>query len=366
MEYVVNVFGEIGYEVQLADILNPIAKATKSDTIIVNINSFGGEVFTGFSIYDALVSSPAKVVTKNIGCAMSIAATILMAGDEIQAYENSTTMVHNSWTFVAGNADELKLRAAELEQIDKRILNIFSSRRGIDTNSDEFQSAYKTEKELTSNEAKALGLIDTVIETNKPKEAAKKAYAYFDITKKNQSFMSKPNSWREGFEALKAKVNKAFAQAEAIQAATATVRLEDGTELVYTSPEGSDSTDVEINGRVTYPDGTPAPAGRHTLENGTVIDLDENGVVLIVEMPNIEDSADVEALKAENAELKAMLEKSLEQVQALSTEVGKFKALQASGKPKASQTTVGVGKTEKVENPTIAFLNSVAAKANKS
>jgi ATP-dependent Clp protease protease subunit len=355
MEYVVNVFGEIGYEVQLADILNPIAKATKSDTIIVNINSFGGEVFTGFSIYDALVSSPAKVVTKNIGCAMSIAATILMAGDEIQAYENSTTMVHNS------NADELKLRAAELEQIDKRILNIFSSRRGIDTNSDEFQSAYKTEKELTSNEAKVLGLIDTVIKTNKPKEAAKKAYAYFDITKKNQSFMSENKNWLGTF---KAKFNKVFAEAETALAATATVKLEDGTELVYTSPEGSDSTDVEINGRVTFPDGTPAPAGKHTLENGTVIDLDENGIVLLVEMPNIEDSA--EALKAENAELKAMVEQALEQVKALSTEIGRFKAMQASGKPQAKQPTVGAGKTEKVEDPAIAYLNRVAAAANKS
>ncbi len=353
MEYVLNLFGGIGEEVVLKDVLNPIAKATKGDTIFVNIDSFGGEVYTGFAIYDALVASPAKVITTNMGSAMSIAATILMAGDEVRAMENSLIMVHNSWVETKGNADALKNWVKELEAMDKKILNIFQKRKGIDTNSEAFQAAYKKEKELTAKEAKALGLVDVVVKTNKPaKTTANKAYAYFDITKKNQSFMSKPNSWREGFEALKAKVNKAFAQAEAIQAATATVRLEDGTELVYTSPEGSDSTDVEINGRVTYPDGTPAPAGRHTLENGTVIDLDENGVVLIVEMPNIEDSADVEALKAENAELKAMVEKALEQVQALSTEVGKFKALQASGKPKASQTTVGTGKGAEVpESP---------------
>lgn len=364
MEYVLNLFGGIGEEVVLKDVLNPIAKATKGDTIFVNIDSFGGEVYTGFAIYDALVASPAKVITTNMGSAMSIAATILMAGDEVRAMENSLTMVHNSWVETKGNADALKNWVKELEAMDKKILNIFQKRKGIDTNSEAFQAAYKKEKELTAKEAKALGLVDVVVKTNKPaKTTANKAYAYFDITKKNQSFMSEKQNWLSSF---KAKFDKVFAEAATVQAATATVRLEDGTELVYTSPEGSDSTDVEINGRVTYPDGTPAPAGRHTLENGTVIDLDENGMVLIVEMPNIEDSADVEALKAENAELKAMVEKALEQVQALSTEVGKFKALQASGKPKASQTTVGVGKTEKVEDPALAHLNRIAAKANKS
>jgi ATP-dependent protease ClpP protease subunit len=364
MEYVLNLFGGIGEEVVLKDVLNPIAKATKGDTIFVNIDSFGGEVYTGFAIYDALVASPAKVITTNIGSAMSIAATILMAGDEVRAMENSLTMVHNSWVETKGNADALKNWVKELEAMDKKILNIFQKRKGIDTNSEAFQAAYKKEKELTAKEAKALGLVDVVVKTNKPaKTTANKAYAYFDITKKNQSFMSEKKTLKS--EAM-AFFNKIMALGDVALAAEATIKLQDGTELAYFSPEGSDSTEVQTGGRVTFPDGTPAPAGRHTLENGTVIDLDENGVVLIVEMPNIEDSADVEALKAENAELKAMVEKALQQVQALSTEVGKFKALQASGKPKASQTTVGVGKTEKVENPTIAFLNSVAAKANKS
>ncbi len=361
MEYVVNIFGGIGEQVVLKDVLNPIAKAVKGDTIYVNINSNGGEVYTGFSIYDALVSSPAKVITSTMGSAMSIAATILMAGDEVRALENSLTMVHNSWVETAGNADQLKAWAKELEALDKKILNIFQKRKGIDTNSEAFQAAYKKEKELTAKEAKSLGLVDVVVKTNKPAKQANKAYAYFDITKKNQSFMSENKNWLSGF---KAKFNKVFAEAETALAATATVRLEDGTELVYTSPEGSDSTEVEINGRVTFPDGTAAPAGRHTLENGTVIDLDENGVVLLVEMPNIEDSA--EALKAENAELKAMVEQALEQVKALSTEVGRFKAMQASGKPQAKQPTVGAGKTEKVEDPAIAYLNRVAAAANKS
>lgn len=368
MDIVVNVFGEIGIDTTLADVLNPIANATKNDTIIVNINSYGGEVNTGFAIYDALVANPAKVITRNIGVAMSAAATILMAGDTIEAWENSSTMVHMAWTMDMGNADTLEAKAAELRQIDNRILTIFKKRRNIDTKSEAFQNAYKTEKQMTSKEAKSLGLIDKIVSTNKKPQALKanKAYAYLDKSKLNKNnHMSKIS---EAAMALIDKGKALFNSASKVMNSTSTVRLASGTELLYTSPADSESETPEVGGVLTLTDGNYPEAGNHTLESGEVVTLDEAGVILSIEMPASAsgEPAGETVPKADFDAVVAALNEAQSTIQNLTTEVGKLKAFKASGKPNAAQAAIAKGSTAKETDPSLTYLNRLAEKANKS
>lgn len=65
------------------------------DTIKVSINSPGGSVIGGLSIFTALISSDKKVVTQIDGIAASIAAVIFMAGQERVMMEYGLFMIHN-------------------------------------------------------------------------------------------------------------------------------------------------------------------------------------------------------------------------------------------------------------------------------
>lgn len=87
------------------------------EQINVHINSYGGEVAEGLAIYNALRRHSAKIVTTCDGFACSIASVIFMAGDERLMSDASLLMIHNAWTYGAGNSEELRKMADDLETI---------------------------------------------------------------------------------------------------------------------------------------------------------------------------------------------------------------------------------------------------------
>lgn len=88
------------------------------DVLHVYINSPGGEVGEGVAIYTALKRHKAKIITYADGFACSIAATIFAAGNERVMYDTSLLMIHNAWTYAAGDADGLRKAADDLETIN--------------------------------------------------------------------------------------------------------------------------------------------------------------------------------------------------------------------------------------------------------
>lgn len=101
------------------------------DTINVHINSYGGEVAEGLAIYNTLKNHKAKVNTICDGFACSIAAVIFMAGDERIMNNASLLMVHNAWTYTAGNANELRKQADDLDIISQAAMEAFKERVNI-------------------------------------------------------------------------------------------------------------------------------------------------------------------------------------------------------------------------------------------
>jgi len=92
----------------------------------VSITSYGGDVFEGIDMFNQLrkYSKEKGHVTTVVGSkAMSIASLLLLAGDTRKAYNNSTIMIHKSWTWLAGNADELLSEAKILNGIDTILAN---------------------------------------------------------------------------------------------------------------------------------------------------------------------------------------------------------------------------------------------------
>ena len=87
--------------------------------INVYVNSYGGEVAEGLAIYNALKRHHANVTTYCDGFACSAASVVFMAGDERVMGDASLLMIHNAWSWTAGNAKELRKSADDLEKISE-------------------------------------------------------------------------------------------------------------------------------------------------------------------------------------------------------------------------------------------------------
>lgn len=98
--------------------------------ITVRINSPGGEVFDGLSIYNTLKEHPAKVTVHIDGLAASIASVIAMAGDRIVMGEGAMFMVHSPWTVAMGNADNMRATADMLDKVEVGLVDAYVSRTG--------------------------------------------------------------------------------------------------------------------------------------------------------------------------------------------------------------------------------------------
>lgn len=102
------------------------------DSIDVYINSYGGSVAQGFSIYNQLKSHPAKVRTICNGFACSIASVIFLAGDERIMQGASLLMIHNPFCMTMGNASELRKTADDLDKMAQVSIDLYCQTTGLD------------------------------------------------------------------------------------------------------------------------------------------------------------------------------------------------------------------------------------------
>ncbi|MEC1778408.1 head maturation protease, ClpP-related [Schinkia azotoformans] len=131
-------------------------------TINIHLNSGGGDVFESIAIHNLLKSHKAKIVIHIDGLAASGASVIAMAGDKVIMPKNAMMMIHNAWTFGAGNAKELRKIADDLEKIDTAVLESYTSK--FVGEREELKQLLADETWLTAEEAKALGLADEIID----------------------------------------------------------------------------------------------------------------------------------------------------------------------------------------------------------
>lgn len=133
--------------------------------ITVRINSPGGDVFAGVSIYNALVEHDGKVTVKVDALAASAASFVAMAGEEIIMLPGSMMMIHNPWTFAMGDKDELAKVVEMLEKTGDSIAAIYVARTG--KSEDEIADLLAAETWMTAQEAVDLGFATKAQEPKK-------------------------------------------------------------------------------------------------------------------------------------------------------------------------------------------------------
>ena len=142
------------------------------DVIHCYINSYGGEVAEGLAIYNALKRHKAKVKTYCDGFACSAASVVFMAGDERIMSASSMLMIHNAWMWAAGDANELRKEADDLEKINEASSNAYLEH--INISKEQLQEMLDKETWLTAQEALDMGFCTTVV-TDRKKAANQSA-----------------------------------------------------------------------------------------------------------------------------------------------------------------------------------------------
>jgi len=127
------------------------------------INSPGGAVTAGLSIYDTMQFVKPDVSTLCTGIAASMGAFLLAAGAKGKRYAlpNSRIMIHQPSGGAQGQASDIQIQAKEILSLRERLNRILAERTGqdierigVDTERDNFMSA---------DEAREYGLIDKVL-----------------------------------------------------------------------------------------------------------------------------------------------------------------------------------------------------------
>lgn len=129
------IYGEIGFSffgdsITAKEVADQLAEAPRDDTIVVRINSPGGDAFDGVAIGNLLRDDKRRVVVKIDGTAISAASIIAMAGDEIRMADNALMMIHDPWSFALGNAAEMRDTADMLDVVAKAIAQSYATQTG--------------------------------------------------------------------------------------------------------------------------------------------------------------------------------------------------------------------------------------------
>jgi ATP-dependent Clp protease, protease subunit len=166
------IYGDIGeswwYDSTSAKDIEEALKGITANSIIVRLNSPGGDVFDGIAIYNQLKNHLAKVTVYVDGLAASAASLIAMAADELIMNTGSMLMIHEASTWAWGTKHDIRKTLNALEGIDKSIADIYMTRFQGDRS--EIEQMITNETWFTASEAVEVGLADRVNEVVKEDE----------------------------------------------------------------------------------------------------------------------------------------------------------------------------------------------------
>ena len=280
----------------------------------------GGDVVEGYGIYNYLRGLAAKGVAIEArveGLCASIATLIALAADTVEMAEAALWMVHKPSSSGGGNADELRAEADILDKIQAQLVGRYVARTGMDAAT--ANELINKTSWLNADECLALGFITGKL-ADAPLVAPVGTEAvlnYFPTTKQPAAMAITAAEKKTFFDELKAEIKGFFKnEAEAPAPTNMTMYKVDveGGDPMYTDIsddgiEGLDVADMVYSDEAmttAYPDGeyTLTDGRTATITAGAVEELDQADTTAQAEAAAT-NAAELEALRAENAVLKA-------------------------------------------------------------
>lgn len=339
-----------GY-VNLSTVQEQLSKAEGKD-IKVRVRSMGGDVQTGFDIYNELrryaKDNNAKIETLGEGFVCSIATVIFLAGDKRILTDSTHPFVHNAWTYTWDGMDSKKFQriADDLAKCDQRIAE-----------------HYALHTDLTVEDALALMNNDTSID---PEEAKRIRFAtdieevLRPVALKRFSTNNKLNNMNKKTQTLYNKVAKFLGQFSNKVVTTA-----DGKELDFYELE--DDAVIAVGDKVYY-DGMDAD-GSYIMPNG------ETYVCVAGVLQEIQSEEETDTDESALAEANATIALLTEQLEAVSNKAVELDAqnkanlaiiegYKASSKPAPANSKPAPKQTEPA--PKATAVSQAIANLNKT
>ena len=144
-----------------------LLESISSDPITILIDSPGGDVYAGFSIFDMIrfVEAPVRIV--GLGLVASAAALILLAAPKARRFglPNSAYLIHQPLSGFQGVATDIEIHARELEKTKARLNQIIAEATGQDLG----RVAKDTDRDywMNAEEAREYGLISASISSRR-------------------------------------------------------------------------------------------------------------------------------------------------------------------------------------------------------
>lgn len=147
----------------VAQLLHLEAENPKKE-ISIYINSPGGVVTSGLSIYDTMQYIRPKVSTLVVGQAASMGSLLLVGGERGMRYSlpNSRIMVHQPSGGFQGQASDIMIHAEETQKLKDRLYTIYAKHTGQTKRN--VERALDRDNFMSPQEAKKWGHIDEIVE----------------------------------------------------------------------------------------------------------------------------------------------------------------------------------------------------------
>ena len=131
--------------------------------ISIYINSPGGSVYAGLGIYDTMQFIQSDVATICTGMAASMAAVLLVSGQEGKrsALTHSRVMIHQPMGGAQGQASDIEITAREIQKLKKELYTIIADHSHTDF--DKVWADSDRDYWMTAQEALDYGMIDRVL-----------------------------------------------------------------------------------------------------------------------------------------------------------------------------------------------------------
>lgn len=166
--------GEVNSElaVKVNRQLLALERANSEAPIILWIDSPGGEVYSGFSIYDMAQFIKPRVITIVSGLAASMGSVIALCADKKDrfALPNSKLLIHQPLLggVIRGQASDLEIHARDIIDLKKKLHKFYAERTG--TSESRFVELMDRDRWVDPKEAIELGLISKIFSSRKELE----------------------------------------------------------------------------------------------------------------------------------------------------------------------------------------------------
>lgn len=129
--------------------------------IVAAFNTIGGDLFDGLAIHNALNRLGERCTARIDALAASAGSVAACGAHRVVMASNAMFMIHNPWTYIAGDAEGLRKVADVLDQTLEAIIAAYKA-KSPDIDEVELRRMVNAETWLTAQEALALGLADEI------------------------------------------------------------------------------------------------------------------------------------------------------------------------------------------------------------